>query len=110
MDDFGVRLSDGQYDRGRVEVSVGGVWGSVATSSGWTSGNNARVVCASLGFETYVYRTHTNYNTMLRQFFELMTCYRLKHGLLILVEVENTGTAQFDSVSRRKIKHELEKK
>ncbi|XP_048780216.2 scavenger receptor cysteine-rich type 1 protein M160-like isoform X2 [Ostrea edulis] len=61
LDDFVVRLSDGQYGRGRVEVSVGGVWGSVASSSGWTSGNNARVVCASLGFETGVAVTNGTY-------------------------------------------------
>ncbi|XP_055997947.1 uncharacterized protein LOC125647321 [Ostrea edulis] len=61
LDDFAVRLSDGQYDRGRVEVSVGGVWGSVASSSVWTSGNNARVVCTSLGFETGVAVTNGTY-------------------------------------------------
>ncbi|XP_062612853.1 deleted in malignant brain tumors 1 protein-like, partial [Saccostrea cucullata] len=52
MDDYAVRLSDGQYDRGRVEISVGGTWGSISSSSVWPSGKNAQVICTQLGFQS----------------------------------------------------------
>ncbi|XP_061166766.1 deleted in malignant brain tumors 1 protein-like [Saccostrea echinata] len=61
MDDYEVRLSDGQYDRGRVELSIGGTWGSVLSSSVWSSGKNAKVICTQLGFESGVAITNGTY-------------------------------------------------
>ncbi|XP_062610333.1 neurotrypsin-like [Saccostrea cucullata] len=61
MDDYAVRVSDGQYDRGRVEVSVGGTWGSVSSSSVWSSGKNAQVICTQLGFQSGVAITNGTY-------------------------------------------------
>ncbi|XP_062590753.1 soluble scavenger receptor cysteine-rich domain-containing protein SSC5D-like [Saccostrea cucullata] len=61
MDDYAVRLSDGQYDRGRVEISIGGTWGSVSSSSVWSSGKNAQVICTQLGFHSGVAITNGTY-------------------------------------------------
>ena len=64
-----VRLVGGQQPtEGRVEVCVGGLWGSVCDNH-WNL-NNAQVVCRQLGYETegqktliiiyYLYETTTN--------------------------------------------------
>ena len=43
-----VRLADGHPTKGRVEICVRGVWGTVCGNS-WDD-SDARVVCRQLGF------------------------------------------------------------
>lgn len=44
-----VRLTGGDSRRGRLEICVGGEWGSVCGTSRW-SNTEAQVVCRQLGF------------------------------------------------------------
>ena len=48
-DDNEIRLSNGTNASGRVEVCLGGLWGTVC-NHGWTR-NDANTVCRQLGYD-----------------------------------------------------------
>ena len=53
-----VRLADGDYYYGRVEVCVGGLWGTICRDTYWDN-TDASVICRQLGFSVYGTYVHS---------------------------------------------------